>query len=161
MLGLARLGFASENITEVRDPTWEEMQSSIMGLAARIFKDSKRGIKTLLFVYFAGHGQQEASNQVMILNEERTYPLEKMLRTLSKNEMNYVISVFDCCRDQAPQRGPGRQVRTQDSGMFLLEVLENAAVTSVMRYVAFYGCEPSGGVPADSKLARVLFGHFW
>ena len=30
-----------------------------------------------------------------------------------------------------------------------------------MRYVAFYGCEPSGGVPADSKLARVLFGHFW
>ena len=34
-------------------------------------------------------------------------------------------------------------------------------MTSVMRYVAFYGCEPSGGVPADSKLVRVLFGHFW
>ena len=30
-----------------------------------------------------------------------------------------------------------------------------------MRYVAFYGCEPSSGVPADSKLVRVLFGHFW
>ena len=45
--------------------------------------------------------------------------------------------------------------------MFLLDVLENTAVTSVMRYVAFYGCEPSGGVPADSKLVRVLFGHFW
>ena len=48
-----------------------------------------------------------------------------------------------------------------DSGFFLLDILENISVTSKMRYVAFYGCEPSGGVPADSKLVRVLFGHFW
>ena len=102
MLGLARLGFCSENITEVTNPSWTELQSVVMSLASKIFADSKRGVKTLLFVYFAGHGQQEASNQVLILNEEKTYPLEKMLRTLSKNEMGYVISVFDCCRDQAP-----------------------------------------------------------
>ena len=164
MLGLAKLGFDNEQITQVRNPTWQEVQEAVMEISTKIFEDSKRGVKSLLFVYFAGHGQQEASNQALILNEERTYPLEKMLRTLSKNEMGYVISVFDCCRDQAKpeqHRGNGKHFQAQDSGIFLLDVLENTSVTSKMRYVAFYGCEPSGGVPADSKLVRVLFGHFW
>ena len=102
-----------------------------------------------------------------------------MLRTLAKNEKGYVISVFDCCREQAPaekMRGGGgdggrggggaeeekKMERTiEDSGFFLLDIIENISVTSRMRYVAFYGCEPSQGVPADSKLVRVLFGHFW
>ena len=54
-----------------------------------------------------------------------------------------------------------REKTIEDSGFFLLDILENISVTSRMRYVAFYGCEPSQGVPADSKLVRVLFGHFW
>ena len=99
MLGLTRLGFTEDNITQVKNPTWDELQRAFMQISGKIFDDSKRGVKSLLFVYFAGHGQQDASNQVLILNEERTYPLEKMLRTLSKNEVGYVISVFDCCRD--------------------------------------------------------------
>ena len=65
----------------------------------KIITDARSGLTSLLFVYFAGHGQQEASNQILVLNEEKKYPLEKMLRTLAKNEKGYVISVFDCCRE--------------------------------------------------------------
>ena len=121
-----------------------------MDLTANIFGDFKNGLRTLLFVYFAGHGQQEASNQILVLNEEKKYPLEKMLRTLAKNEKGYVIAVFDCCREQAPaekMRGGGEEERKEasieDSGFFLLDIIENISVTSKMRYVAFYGCEPS------------------
>ena len=63
-------------------------------------------------------------------------------------------------------RGGGQEEKKEeqtieDSGFFLLDIIENVSVTSNMRYVAFYGCEPSQGVPSDSKLVRVLFGHFW
>ena len=54
-----------------------------------------------------------------------------------------------------------KEQKIEDTGFFLLDILENISVTSRMRYTAFYGCEPSQGVPADSKLVRVLFGHFW
>ena len=151
-LGLERLGFKQEEIIELMDPSWDLLHNTIMDLTAKIFDDFKNGLNTLLFVYFAGHGQQEASNQILVLNEEKKYPLEKMLRTLAKNEKGYVVSVFDCCREQAPaeiMRGGSyeeekkKEATIEDSGFFLLDIIENISVTSKMRYVAFYGCEPS------------------
>ena len=56
-LGLERLGFKSSEIIELKDPSWNLIHSTIMDLTAKIFEDFKAGLNTLLFVYFAGHGQ--------------------------------------------------------------------------------------------------------
>ena len=56
MLGLNRLGFTDENITQLNNPSWDETQKAIMAISGKIFEDSKKGIKSLLFAYYAGHG---------------------------------------------------------------------------------------------------------
>ena len=56
-LGLERLGFQQEEIIELMDPSWDLLHNTIMDLTAKIFDDFKNGLNTLLFVYFAGHGQ--------------------------------------------------------------------------------------------------------
>ena len=35
-----------------------------------------------------------------VLNATKSYPLEKMLRTIAKQDGSYVMSVFDCCREK-------------------------------------------------------------
>ena len=61
-LGLERIGFKESEIIELKDPTWSQIHNTVLDLTAKIFEDFKNGLNTLLFVYFAGHGQQEASN---------------------------------------------------------------------------------------------------
>ena len=56
MLGLERLGFTKENITELKDPSWDDIHNAIMDLSTQIFSDFQKNLTSLLFVYFAGHG---------------------------------------------------------------------------------------------------------
>ena len=57
----------------------------------------------MLFVYYAGHGIMD-NYTLMVVNDKdirkRTYPLEKMLRSMAKIKGSYVVSVFDCCREK-------------------------------------------------------------
>ena len=70
-------------------------------------KDAKDGEKTLLFLYYAGYGQSD-NNLSAVLNEEKLYPLEKMVRSIAKAEGSYVIALFDCSRERIDEAGlPG------------------------------------------------------
>ena len=57
MYGLKKLGFHEKDITELRDPIFEEFHRTIMNISTQINENTKNDLNTLLFVYFAGHGQ--------------------------------------------------------------------------------------------------------
>ena len=81
-------------------------------------------MKTLLFVYYAGHGMMDNCTYV-VLNGKRMYPLEKMLRTLAKADGSYVVAVFDCCREKMPKEATrglgsgGSEELMMDDGIYL------------------------------------------
>ena len=81
--GLKKLGFHDEDITELRDPIFEEFHQTIMNISSQINENVKKGINSLLFVYFAGHGQLRDGHQVGVLNDKRVMNLEKYLRTFA------------------------------------------------------------------------------
>ena len=66
--------------------------------------------KTLIFVYYAGHGMITKMTDVVCnggLNKrgkhQFTYPLESQLRSVLAIERGaYVLSIFDCCREILP-----------------------------------------------------------
>ena len=81
------------------------------------------------------------------MNEERPYPLEKMLRSLAKADGSYVVALFDCCRERfvaGATRGAGSEANTFDV-CAKAEADENFVIT--------YGCPPTEGVPAKSTIA--------
>ena len=151
--GLRMLGFGEEDIIAVREPSWAELHGAVMELALEVQKASMDGGRTLIFAYYAGHGLSD--NLVYAqLNEERIYPLEKMLRDLAKADGSYIVCLFDCCRERmqpGAARGPGTEV----SGM--LDVPTSAETEE--NFIITYGCPPTEGVPAKSTIARAYVGY--
>ena len=104
--GLRRLKFEQSDIVILRDPKYPELKIAIDQLSADIYRNqSSAGLNTLVFVYYAGHGMMDNSTYC-VLNEAKMYPLEKMLRCLAKAKGSYVISVFDCCREDMRRYQP-------------------------------------------------------
>ena len=118
-----------------------------MELALDVQKASMEGGRTTIFAYYAGHGLSD--NLVYSqLNEERIYPLERMLRGLAKADGSYVVCLFDCCRERmkaGAARGPGTEVGGMLDVPTNSETEENLIIT--------YGCPPTEGVPAKSTIA--------
>ena len=66
--------------------------------------------KTLIFVYFAGHGVMTNMTHAVCNGafdkqgrpnySKARYPLENSLRSLGIERGGYVIGIFDCCREQ-------------------------------------------------------------
>lgn len=85
------------------------------------FQDRKRDLeiadtdptkKTLLYVYYSGHGVIIRGMTHIVMNEEdsfsqRYYPLQKNLTVLKGFHNTYIVVVFDCCREAitVPTRG--------------------------------------------------------
>ena len=65
--------------------------------------NKKAGIKTTIFVYYAGHGIMDTTTFAVCTKapEEKKicYPLQDRLKTIS-NQGAYVCSIFDCCREK-------------------------------------------------------------
>jgi hypothetical protein len=58
-------------------------------------------MKTLIYVYFSGHGAFENNETSIILNGPSImYPLEKMLRCIGGMKGTYVVALLDCCREK-------------------------------------------------------------
>ena len=64
-----------------------------------IMKNRKKGRKTLIWVYYGGHGAMDNFTS-MILNEGKIFNLEWFIRTLAKGKDTYVIGLLDCCRER-------------------------------------------------------------
>ena len=115
--GLRRLMFARDEITTLSNPTYQDIKKAIDESSASIYENyTQNNGKTLLFVYYAGHGMMDNSTYCVV-NGPRMYPLEKNLRAIAKQDGSYVVSVFDCCREKmpaAPMRGGGNQAGAMD-----------------------------------------------
>ena len=87
-----------------------------MRLYNKILNKSQDDKKTLIVIYYAGHGLM-VRNENKIVVQEKTedkylYNLEFQSQALSKIENSYILTIFDCCREyQAPyakeNRGSG------------------------------------------------------
>ena len=56
--------------------------------------------RTLVYVYYAGHGACDNDTCIILNERSAMYPLEKMLRAISRMKDCYVIALFDCCREK-------------------------------------------------------------
>ena len=117
-----------------------------------IMDNSDKGLKTLLLIYFAGHGvmYKNLNNIVAVESNEnkRLYGLEAMSRSLSCLEGSYVITIFDCCREyMAPRDTSTRGLNDQDS-------VPDIYMSSNTNLILVNGCPPNKLVPAYSFIAR-------
>ena len=102
--------------------------------------------KTLLYVYYSGHGVIIRGTTHIVLNEadafsHRYFPLERYLKVLKGFHNTYIVGVFDCCREAItiPTRG-------DDDGANDNEVRGSVYLT--------FGCAADTGVKANSTLAK-------
>ena len=94
-----------------------------------------------------------------VLNGQRMYPLEKMLRSLAKADGSYVVGVFDCCREKLKQkatRGFNAEA-IMNEGMLVDEEWIGQPKGSQENIIITYGCQPSDGVLQKSSLAKTYF----
>ena len=75
-----------------------------------------------------------------VLNEERDYPLEKMLRSIAKMPESYIVAMFDCCRETSPSARGGGTTNSEE-----------------MNLVISFACAPSTGSPMKSNFAVDYF----
>jgi len=82
-------------------------------MLARAHKDKSGKKKVLLYVYYSGHGVLDTTTKIVCNEEEknfRYFPLESKLSLISKYQNTFIVSIFDCCREQLPKedlRGMG------------------------------------------------------
>ena len=87
------LQFKQEEIKELVDPSAGTLKRSLENLMEHIEKDKANGVRTLVFVYFSGHGFKRSGYQNCILNQLGFFNLEKRLMQLSS--LAYVVTVYD------------------------------------------------------------------
>lgn len=117
----------------------------------QVDENSRQGMKTLVFLYFAGHAEMDNFTNVLLnadTREKYRFPLEMHLRTLGKIEDTYVIAVFDCCRSRVHPALRGGAGVFEDDG------------ASYQNFFFSFGCPPSGGVALASTIAVQWFAKF-
>ena len=123
-------------------------------LKTKLYVNKDQGLKTLVKVYYAGHGAMRNMTYCVTTDPKKQYyPLENMLMKLSQTENSFVFGIFDCCRDpikeeqkQATRGGGGESKlgeeeldQRETNCMFMYRVYPNktAAVSSVFSQALF------------------------
>lgn len=100
--GLKRLGVRDDEIEILRNADFKTMSKKLKALDLEIINSQDENKKTLLFVYYAGHGILKGYTKAVCNQAQRAFhvffPLEQQLRTIATQPGAYVIGVFDCCR---------------------------------------------------------------
>ena len=100
-LGVMHLGFTKDEIQVMEEPSFADIKKTMYTVQNKIYNANEEGEKTLLFVYYAGHGIQSNMTQIITNGGQKfKYPLEYMLRCFGKLEGAFVFSLFDCCREK-------------------------------------------------------------
>ena len=71
-------------------------------MKAELEENASNGEQTFLLFYYSGHGLQDTMS-LAACNENKNYPIEKMLRIMATIKKCYIVAVFDCCRQKCPQ----------------------------------------------------------
>lgn len=108
-------------------------------------KDSTGRSKTLVVVYYTGHGCLFNGRTAIVCNEEfpemRYWPMERNIAAMSAYKNNFVLALFDCCREQvSPELCKG--------GLDIQsEQLEKGQLYQT------FGCQATQGVKLNSTIA--------
>ena len=106
--GCKQLGF--DKIEKFWEPNHKKMKLFFTKLDAEMLERAEENKKTVIFVYYTGHGLMDERSLIVLNDPEQKpknafmFPLERYLRTLSENSSNYIIALFDCCRARIPKK---------------------------------------------------------
>ena len=133
------------------EPNHTKLKLYFTKLDARLLESSEEGKKTVVFVYYSGHGLMD-ERSLIVLNDDAKrpknafmFPLERYLRTLSENPSNYMIALFDCCRARVPKKFRN-MLNADDEG-------EEEPSRNLM---FIFGCAPTSVVNQKSPLAKAF-----
>ena len=101
--GLQSLGFRQDETTTMREADFEGFSEKIHQTNLSILNNWKQKKRTLVIVYYAGHGILRGQTKALCNSASRAlkayYPLERQLREMGSQPGAFVIGVFDCCRE--------------------------------------------------------------
>ena len=144
--GVKQLGARQLHIKDIPDAGYDDFKELFRDLQRELLQGEANGDKTLVFIYYAGHGIQRNLTYA-VANEEKVYPLEKMLRVLATTPKSYVLAVLDCCR--AEFKASHRGFQAADNS--------NPDADQRTNLVLTYGCPPSDTTPAKSTISVAYF----
>ncbi len=100
--GIKELGARDCDIIPMPDCTYEQLHALFKDMQEEIRKNSRHGEKTLVFIYYAGHGVNDEFTFAVVNDEgkKKKFPLEAFIRTLGTEKNGYVVGVLDCCREK-------------------------------------------------------------
>ena len=105
-------------------------------------KNHKEQKKTLVFIYFAGHGIMLNGSAVLLNGRSVYFSLEQMARALANSPGTYVMVQFDCCREEvSPDKWQKEEIKLETGGVARGEgglTLEELKTTSNL--IITYGC---------------------
>ena len=99
--GLSQYGFSSDDFRKEENVDYETISDMLKSTAHRVRINEERGLKTLVIVNFKGHGviDKGLTTQAVLNDPEKPlYPIEQMLRNISKLRGCFVIGLLDCSR---------------------------------------------------------------
>ena len=78
------MGFVDEEISVFEDRELIDLKMAFNNAQNMMFMNMKKGLKTLMFCYYAGHGACVGGNTAFILDDEYLFKAERLLRTFAK-----------------------------------------------------------------------------
>ena len=97
--GMVGLGASIFDIRDYEDVNYKTFVHLFEALNVELYKNNSVGEKTLLFIYYAGHGIVD-NMTFAVTNEDQDFPLEQNIRQIANVEGSYVVALFDCSRQR-------------------------------------------------------------
>ena len=98
--GLQCLSFMESNIQMYENPEPNQIKSVFNQLIEDCQLDAAKNEKTLIFIYFGGHGAFNMETSAILNGKNSLFPLEAMINLLAAMQNTYVIGLFDSSREQ-------------------------------------------------------------
>ena len=133
----------------------EDIKAQIQSVSAKVILNRDSGLKTLLKVYYTGHGAMTTTTQCATCSSKskrQYYPLEKMLKEISKYELTYVFGIFDCCRNEIKDKKQAKKKGLDNDS----EDSDDDTATRETNCVFLYRCRPSDKAFDTSAMSSAL-----
>jgi hypothetical protein len=100
-------------VAEAKEPTRREMVSSAQALSVAVMQARRRGVQTILYVVYAGHGNAERGEGYVSLQDGRFYGRELGTDVVQRIAADRTHLIVDACQAYflVHGRGPGGERR--------------------------------------------------
>lgn len=100
-------GLGIKDITKTENGDADSLDEGFKKLREKFKEaDKSRTKKVLAFVYYSGHGAMDTTTKIVLNSEdkiEQIWPLESKLSVITSYQNTYLVSIFDCCREEIPK----------------------------------------------------------